>query len=155
MHQFFNHCPSYISAKECVQCIPDPHWHQIAYICDMHTAKSFAFSCNFHSTAVFLGKCTSEKQKNAKSIAKNVAMNNFKVRVIKQQWGIIKHQARPVHPPPQSRYQIDCNILFVIGRFLSRYLFSRVLSITRRKKRFLDIFCRVEWRARRTRKIQI
>lgn len=99
------------------------------------TAQFFAFSCNFHSTAVFWANAPANAcKKREKSIAKNVAMNNFKVRVIKQQWGIIKHQARPVHPPPQSRYQIDCNILFVIGRFFVQNIFLVAYSQSHAEK---------------------
>lgn len=59
--------------------------------------------CNFRD-----GKTRSSAQANG---AKN-EMNNFKVRVIKQQWGIIKHQASPhtgipsIAIPNRSQYSL-------------------------------------------------
>lgn len=66
-------------------------------------------------------------------------MNNFKVRVIKQQWGIIKHQA--ALSDPQSRYQIIRHILVDLHNFSADFksFFSRFESQSQ-KMFFLDIF---------------
>lgn len=77
---------------------------------------------NFYAIFIPCFCCSCRQKRNAKN-----AMNNFKVRVIKQQWGIIKHQASPLSAPSIFRYQIDGNVLFVIAQIFSGNFFSIAL----------------------------
>lgn len=91
--------------------------------------------CNFYP------RCCSFTRKMRR--AKN-AMNNFKVRVIKQQWRIIKHHATPtVTGPSIATSNRLHNIRVVIGRFSCKF------SRNSRCVFFLDIFACVQRENRR------
>lgn len=127
LHQFFTHCPSYVALqkKNCALGTrsssmrnSDPLRYQIHRICDVDST----FLCNFYPHS--LQFCTKNRAKNA--------MNNFKVRVIKQQWGIIKHQ---LYPPTLNRHiksiAIFSSLLdnFKIDAFFSCAILNRQKSL--------------------------
>lgn len=146
LHKFWIHCPSKVALLQ-----PKPSLcpsHKKLY-CNFDpriecTLCTLARHSHFFASLIAFRLLQFPSRKRANWIERKKenfarpAMNNLKVRVIKQQWGIIKHQAsRHQSDPPSNLLQYSLRYSAIFQQFFAS-------KSNKRKKKwavaFLDIF---------------